>query len=73
VALSAKLMTVDAIDGDTDKAIAAVAKWFAEANLIYTMQLNLVLEVGTVRVFRQNSILEDAIGSHACSLEASTV
>jgi hypothetical protein len=26
---------------------------------------------GTVRVFRQKSTLEDAIGSHACSLEAS--
>jgi hypothetical protein len=25
---------------------------------------------GTVRVFRQKFILEDAIGSHACSLEA---
>jgi L-rhamnonate dehydratase len=25
---------------------------------------------GTVRVFRQNLALEDAIGSHACSLEA---
>jgi hypothetical protein len=26
--------------------------------------------VGTVRVFRQKSTLEDAIGSHACSIEA---
>jgi len=26
---------------------------------------------GTVRVFRQELALEDAIGSHACSLEAS--
>jgi hypothetical protein len=25
---------------------------------------------GTVRVFRQKSTLEDAISSHACSLEA---
>jgi hypothetical protein len=28
--------------------------------------------VGTVRVFRQEFTLEDAIGSHACSLEANT-
>jgi hypothetical protein len=38
-------------------------------------QLNVVglLSVpGTVRVFRQKFTLEDAIGSHACSLEAST-
>jgi hypothetical protein len=27
---------------------------------------------GTVRVFRQDFALEDAIGSHACSLEASS-
>jgi hypothetical protein len=27
---------------------------------------------GTVRVFRQNFALEDAIGSHACSLQALT-
>jgi hypothetical protein len=27
--------------------------------------------VGTVRVFRQEFALEDGIGSHACSLEAS--
>ena len=27
---------------------------------------------GTVRVFRQKFTLEDAIGSHACSLEANT-
>jgi hypothetical protein len=27
---------------------------------------------GTVRVFRHNCALEDAIGSHACSLEALT-
>jgi hypothetical protein len=26
----------------------------------------------TVRVFRQNFTIEDAIGSHACSLEANT-
>jgi hypothetical protein len=30
------------------------------------------LNVGTVRVFRQKVTLEDAIGSHACSLEANT-
>jgi hypothetical protein len=29
-------------------------------------------KVGTVRVFRQKFTLEDAIGSHACSLEALT-
>jgi tetratricopeptide (TPR) repeat protein len=29
-----------------------------------------VLNLGTVRVFRQEFTLEDAIGSHACSLEA---
>ena len=28
--------------------------------------------IGTVRVFRQKFTLEDAIGSHACSLEALT-
>jgi hypothetical protein len=27
-------------------------------------------QLGTVRVFRQKFTLEDAIGSHACSLEA---
>jgi hypothetical protein len=29
------------------------------------------IKVGTVRVFRHEFTLEDAIGSHACSLEAS--
>ena len=28
------------------------------------------LQVGTVRVFRRDFALEDAIGSHACLLEA---
>jgi hypothetical protein len=32
---------------------------------------DLLVEYGTVRVFRQKFTLEDAIGSHACSLEAS--
>ena len=31
---------------------------------------NAVAEWGTVRVLRQKFTLEDAIGSHACSLEA---
>jgi hypothetical protein len=31
----------------------------------------IVLAPGTVRVFQQKSTLKDAIGSHACSLEAS--
>jgi C-terminal processing protease CtpA/Prc len=30
------------------------------------------MSIGTVRVFRQEFTLEDAIGSHACSLEANT-
>jgi hypothetical protein len=29
-----------------------------------------IAEAGTVRVFRHGVALEDAIGSHACSLEA---
>jgi hypothetical protein len=31
-----------------------------------------ILVSGTVRVFKQDFALEDAIGSHACSLEALT-
>jgi hypothetical protein len=43
-------MTVDAIEGDNTKAVGAVAQWFAEANLIYTNQVNMVLEVGQIVV-----------------------
>jgi hypothetical protein len=31
---------------------------------------NELLFIGTLRVFRQKLALEDAIGSHACSIEA---
>jgi hypothetical protein len=32
--------------------------------------LMILLRLGTVRVFRHNFVLEEAIGSRACSLEA---
>ena len=32
--------------------------------------LDLVAQTGTVRIFRRKFALEDAIGSHTCSLEA---
>jgi hypothetical protein len=38
---------------------------------IVSLHYLLTLGGGTVRVFRQTFTLEDAIGSHACSLEAS--
>jgi hypothetical protein len=35
----------------------------------YEQDQVMVTPTGTVRVFRQKPALEDAIGSHACSLE----
>jgi isocitrate dehydrogenase len=36
----------------------------------YNTDLFPIIELGTVRVFRRKSTLEDAIGSHACLFEA---
>jgi hypothetical protein len=55
-----------------------VAELQAELKLAYQMSssgeggrsIASTPEAGTVRVFRQKFTLEDAIGSHACSLEA---
>jgi hypothetical protein len=55
VAMSMKMMTVDSINGDLTKAAAAVAQWFAETNLVYTMQLNIVLQVGMIYVSADGS------------------
>jgi hypothetical protein len=44
----------------------AVGVWMAHCHV------NHRIHAGTVRVFRQKFTLKDAIGSHACSLEANT-
>jgi hypothetical protein len=38
----------------------------------YAITINISLFISTMRVFRQKCTLEDAIGSHSCSLEANT-
>jgi hypothetical protein len=52
-------------------AFAAVEAAAATAAALFAEESGGVVELGTVRGFGQNSALEDAIGSHACSLEAS--
>jgi hypothetical protein len=42
----------------------------ATVNRALHRTIKLRFQLGTVRVFRQKVILDDAIGSHACSLEA---
>ena len=41
-----------------------------QQDLIVRLHTTTAFQCGTVRVFRQKSTLEDAIGSHTCSLEA---
>jgi hypothetical protein len=68
----ALLLPVDTVNSvQTRKVLASYSEFFAAASAIFWMHRDWESDSGTVRVFRQRLTLEDAVGSHACSLEAS--
>jgi hypothetical protein len=67
-----RTLTVD-LEGDTPWEMEDQRQWTDQSFKTYTRPLSLPVPYtlkGTVRVFRQEFTLEDAIGSHARSLEA---